>query len=168
MRRLRACLVTRSNSSIFSCSAIGVSILRRLQSRNTIKKVTMVRSRSLITDCQVSERWNTGPVNPQTSSENFSPRRSDGAYRSGIGGRTKGPAADIGAWQEYIWMPHIEDHQPDDSWSNPISIVLAYLRHELLADLRRFSPLLGKRGTRLGAFIDNRELVWECESGIDP
>ena len=34
--------------------------------RNTIRKVTMVVP-VLMTSCQVSEKWNNGPVKPQTT-----------------------------------------------------------------------------------------------------
>jgi len=44
-------------------NGLGILVLRPLI-RNTIRKVTMVVP-VLITSCHVSEKWKTGPVNPQ-------------------------------------------------------------------------------------------------------
>src|SRR5688572_14560044 len=53
------------SSSSFSCIA-ALSRFCEFWIRNTIRKVTMVVP-VLITNCQVSDQWNSGPVTPQTS-----------------------------------------------------------------------------------------------------
>ena len=43
---------------------------------------------------------------------------------------------------------------------NAISVVLAYLRHELLADLRKFALLFKKEMNAIGSVYRNSKSFW--------
>jgi hypothetical protein len=55
----------------------------------------------------------------------------------------------------------IETTQLDDRLvMNAISVVLAYLRHELLADLRKFALLFKKEMNAIGGVYRNSKSFW--------